>query len=185
MFAGSVHDVARALVGATLVHDGVGGTIVEVEAYAADDPASHSYRGQTRRNAAMFRAPGCAYVYRSYGLHWCFNIVCEPVGVGAAVLVRALAPTVGIERMQERRGVEAAALLCSGPGRLTQALGITGAHDGAPLAEPPFELVARSGPEPVIEQLPRIGISVATDESWRYVLRGTRFSSRPRRRHAP
>jgi DNA-3-methyladenine glycosylase len=180
-----VHDVARALIGATLVHDGVGGTIVEVEAYAADDPASHSYRGQTRRNAAMFKRPGHAYVYRSYGIHWCFNVVCEQAGVGAAVLVRALAPTVGVERMRERRGVEAVELLCSGPGRLAQALGITGAHDGAPLTAPPFELVARSGAEPVIEQLPRIGITVATDEPWRYVLSGTRFSSRPRRRPAP
>ncbi|HET6624043.1 MAG TPA: DNA-3-methyladenine glycosylase, partial [Gaiellaceae bacterium] len=144
-FERDVPTVARQLVGATLLVDGVGGIVVETEAYAPDDPASHSYSGRTRRNAAMFGPAGHLYVYRSYGIHWCANAVCEADGVGAAVLLRALEPTAGIERMRERRGLEDVRLLCAGPGRLTEALGITGAHDGLPLDGPPFELVSASG----------------------------------------
>ena len=142
-FARSVHEVAPELVGARLTVDGVGGTIVEVEAYDSDDPASHGYRGRTARNGAMFGPPGTAYVYRSYGIHWCLNLVCEAEGTPAAVLVRALEPDTGIETMRERRHLDEARLLCAGPGRLCQALGVTGEHDGLALDAPPFELRAR------------------------------------------
>jgi DNA-3-methyladenine glycosylase len=155
--------------------------IVECEAYAPDDPASHSFGGQTRRNTVMFGAPGRLYVYRSYGIHWCANVVCEPDGVGAAVLLRALDPSAGIDEMRERRGVDDPVLLCSGPGRLTQALGITGDHDGAPLDMPPFHLVRSAGTGEVVRS-PRIGISRARDYPWRYSLEGSRFVSRPRPR---
>lgn len=173
--------VARQLVGATLLVDGVGGIVVETEAYAPDDPASHSYSGRTRRNAAMFGPAGHLYVYRSYGIHWCANAVCEADGVGAAVLLRALKPTAGIERMRERRGLEDVRLLCAGPGRLTEALGITGAHDGLPLDGPPFELVSASGPI-ATHATTRVGITRAGDRLWRYVLAGSSFPSRPRPR---
>ena len=142
-FARSVHEVAPDLIGVTLLVDGVGGPIVEVEAYDPTDPASHAYRGRTPRNAAMFGPPGHAYVYRSYGIHWCLNLVCEEEGSAAAVLVRALEPEHGVERMRERRRVDNARLLAAGPGRLTEALGVTGEHDGLPLDRPPFELRAR------------------------------------------
>ena len=177
-FARSVHEVAPELVGATLLVDGVGGVIVEVEAYDGGDPASHGYRGPTRRNAAMFGPAGHAYVYRSYGVHWCLNLVCREPGVPEAVLVRALEPVQGIETMRARRGVVADALLCSGPGRLCQALGVTSAHDGLALDEEPFEL--RAGPVSV-EVLAgrRVGLSQAVDRPWRYVLAGSRFVSRP------
>src|SRR5262249_6987975 len=132
-FARSVHEVAPELVGARLLVDGVGGMIVEIEAYDAEDPAAHGFRGQTARNAAMFGPAGHAYVYRSYGIHWCLNLVCAAVGTPEAVLVRALEPTDGLEQMRRRRGLDDVRLLCSGPGRLCQALGITGAHDGLPL----------------------------------------------------
>jgi DNA-3-methyladenine glycosylase len=164
--------------------DGVGGVIVETEAYTRDDPASHSYGGRTRRNAAMFGPPGRLYVYRSYGIHWCANVVCEAEGAGAAVLVRALEPTAGVERMRERRGVEALALLCSGPGRLTQALGIDGAHDGLPLDRPPFSLLpARDAV--AVTATTRIGITRAGERPWRYVLEGSTFLSRRPRRAGP
>ena len=173
--------VARELVGATLLVDGVGGVVVETEAYAPEDPASHSYRGRTRRNAAMFGPAGHLYVYRSYGIHWCANVVCEEDGVGAAVLLRALEPTVGLEQMRERRGLDDVRLLCAGPGRLTEALGITGAHDGLSLDGPPFSLL----PAPAtvaIEATTRVGITRAGDLPWRYVLAGSSFASRPRPR---
>jgi DNA-3-methyladenine glycosylase len=161
--------------------NGVGGTLVEVEAYAPNDPASHSYRGRTSRNAAMFGPPGTLYVYRSYGIHWCANVVCREEGTGAAVLLRALEPTHGLDVMRMRRGLEDDALLCSGPGRLTQALGISGSHDGLRLDIPPFRLVAAIEP-PEFVTGPRVGISRASEEPWRYAVRGSRFVSRPRPR---
>jgi DNA-3-methyladenine glycosylase len=176
-FARSVHDVAPELIGATLLVGGAGGTIVEVEAYDEEDPASHAFRGETRRNAAMFGPPGHAYVYRSYGVHWCLNLVCDPVRADA-VLVRALAPTHGIDVMRVRRGIEADRGLCSGPGKLCQALAITNALDGAPLDEPPFELVARTA-VPAVAVGPRIGLTKAVDRPWRYGLAGSPFLSRP------
>lgn len=154
---------------------------METEAYAPDDPASHSYRGRTRRNATMFGPAGRLYVYRSYGIHWCANVVCEADGVGAAVLLRALEPTAGIDRMRERRGLEDVRLLCAGPGRLTEALGISGVHDGLPLDRLPFEL--RPAARPVATHATtRVGITRAGDLPWRYVLAGSRFPSRPRPR---
>jgi DNA-3-methyladenine glycosylase len=177
-FARSVHEVAPDLVGTTLLVDGVGGTIVEVEAYDHEDPAAHGYRGPTARNAAMFGPPGHAYVYRSYGVHWCLNLVCEDVGVASAVLVRALEPTARVETMRARRGLDDVRLLCGGPGRLCQALGVTREHDGLPLDRPPFELVERSGEVDVV-RAPRIGITRAAERPWRYLLAGSRFVSRP------
>jgi DNA-3-methyladenine glycosylase len=176
-FARSVHEVARELVGATLLVDGVGGRIVELEAYDHEDPASHGFRGRTARNASMFGPPGRAYVYRSYGIHWCLNLVCDDEEVASAVLLRALEPTHGLDAMRERRGVESARLLCSGPGRLCQALGVSGDHDGLRLDRPPFELRARAREEQVAVG-PRIGITRAADLPWRYVLAGSRFLSR-------
>lgn len=179
--ARSVHEAARALVGWTLLVDGVGGTIVEVEAYAPGDPASHSFRGLARRNATMFGPPGHLYVYRSYGVHWCANVVCAAEGVGAAVLLRALEPTAGIDRMAARRGLADPLLLCSGPGRLTKALGVTGDHDGLPLDRPPFRLVSPTAAVEVVTG-PRVGITRANELPWRYSLRESVFVSRPRPR---
>ena len=176
-FARSVHEVAPELIGAELLVGGVGGTIVEVEAYDHEDPASHGYSGRTQRNASMFGPSGHAYVYRSYGVHWCLNLVCAEEGVAQAALIRALEPTRGLDRMRARRGLDEPRLLCSGPGRLCQALGVTREHDGLALDEPPFELLARTG-EPEIAVGPRIGISRAADFPWRYVLAGSRFASR-------
>ncbi|HWM48652.1 MAG TPA: DNA-3-methyladenine glycosylase [Xanthobacteraceae bacterium] len=177
-FARSVHAVAPDLIGATLLVGGVGGTIVEVEAYHHTDPAAHSYRGPTPRNAVMFGPPGFAYVYRSYGIHWCLNFVCEPAGSASAVLLRALAPTDGLDRMRRRRGLRDERALCSGPGKLTEALGVTGAHNGLPLDHPPFVLLARKGTADVVAG-PRIGITKAVDLPWRYGLKGSPFLSRP------
>jgi DNA-3-methyladenine glycosylase len=174
----SVHEVAPDLIGVTLLFAGCGGPIVEVEAYDHTDPAAHSYRGQTARNAVMFGPAGYAYVYRSYGLHWCLNLVCEPAGLAAAVLIRAIEPTVGIARMRRRRGVTDERLLCSGPGRVCEALGITSAHNGLPLDELPFELFARDKPVEVVVGV-RIGITKAVDKPWRYGLKGSRFLSKP------
>lgn len=181
-FARSVHEVAPGLIGATLLVDGVGGRIVEVEAYDQKDPASHGYRGPTRRNAAMFGPPGHAYVYRSYGIHWCLNLVCGGEGVPEAVLIRALEPTSGVDVQQNRRGVEEVQALCSGPGKLCQALGITGEHDGLALDVPPFQLQARAE-IPEIVTGPRIGITRATELNWRYMSAGSPYLSRaaPRR----
>jgi len=179
-FAQSVHEVAAALIGATFLVDGVGGKIVELEAYHHEDPAAHGYRGRTARNASMFGPPGHAYVYRSYGVHWCVNFVCEAEGVADAVLIRALEPTQGLEEMRQRRGLEDERLLCAGPGRLCQALAITRQHDGLPLDRPPFRLEPRTEP-PEIARGPRIGITRAVDLPWRYGLAGSRFLSRPLR----
>jgi DNA-3-methyladenine glycosylase len=176
-FARSVHDVAPDLVGCTLLVDGVGGTVVEVEAYDHEDPASHGFRGRTERNHSMFGPPGLAYVYRSYGIHWCLNLVCEDEGVASAVLVRALEPTHGLERMRARRGAEDRRLLCSGPGRLCQALGVTGGHDGMPVDRPPFELFPGAGSVELVTG-PRVGITAAADLPWRYGLADSRFVSR-------
>ena len=179
-FARSVHEVAPELLGVTLLVDGVGGRIVEVEAYDATDPASHGFRGPTPRNRAMFGPPGRAYVYRSYGIHWCLNVVCEDEGTAAAVLVRALEPAHGLDVMRERRGLEAERLLCAGPGRLCQALAVTGEHDGLPLDAAPFELIARESPVQVLAGA-RIGISRAAELPWRYGVAGSRYLSRPLR----
>lgn len=176
-----MHAVARELVGWTFLVDGVGGVLVETEAYAPDDPASHAFGGRTARNASMFGQPGRLYVYRSYGIHWCANLVCEPEGVGAAVLLRALEPTDGVEAMRRRRGLDDRRLLCAGPGRLTQALGITGAHDGSSLESPTFELRPPARPVRVVAG-PRVGISRASDLPWRYALAGSAFVSLPRPR---
>jgi DNA-3-methyladenine glycosylase len=176
-FARSVHEVAPELIGVTLLVAGVGGTIVEVEAYDQDDPASHGFRGRTARTAAMFGPPGHAYVYRSYGIHWCLNLVCAAEGRAEAALVRALEPTHGLETMRERRGLEGARSLCSGPGKLCQALGISRVHDGLALDEPPFELVARET-EPAVAVGTRIGITRAVEQPWRYGLAGSPFLSR-------
>jgi DNA-3-methyladenine glycosylase len=176
-FARPVHEVAPELIGATLLLDGVGGRIVEVEAYDQDDPASHSFRGRTTRTASMFGPAGHAYVYRSYGIHWCLNLVCAPDGRAEAALVRALEPTCGLEAMRERRGLHAARALCSGPGKVCQALGITRVHDGLALDEPPFELLARES-EPQLTVGTRIGITRAVEQPWRYGLAGSAFLSR-------
>jgi len=176
-FARSVHEVAPGLIGALLLVDGVGGRIVEVEAYDQEDPASHAFRGRTARNGSMFGPPGHAYVYRAYGVHWCLNLVCDVEGRAEAALIRALEPTHGLAVMRARRGVEAARALCSGPGKLCQALAVTGAHDGMALDEPPFVLRARRS-EPTIVSGPRIGISQAAERSWRYALAGSPFLSR-------
>jgi DNA-3-methyladenine glycosylase len=176
-FARSVHEVAPDLIGVTLLVDGVGGRIVEVEAYDQEDPASHGYRGPTARNAAMFGPPGHAYVYRSYGIHWCLNLVCALEGVPEAALIRALEPTAGLDEQRCRRGVEDKRALCSGPGKLCQALGITGEHDGLPLDLPPFRLEERPR-VPEIVTGPRIGITRATELSWRYMEANSSFLSR-------
>jgi len=177
-FSRSVHEVAPELIGATLLFNGAGGVIVEVEAYHHTDPAAHSYGGQTPRNAVMFGPPGYAYVYRSYGIHWCVNFVCEEKGSASAVLIRALEPAQGLPAMHRRRRTTDARLLCSGPGRLTEALGITHAHNGLALDAPPFELRARTG-ECEVMAGPRIGITKAVELPWRYGLKGSRFLSKP------
>ena len=173
-FDREVTTVARELLGATFLVDGVGGRIVETEAYHPSDPASHSFSGPTPRNAAMFAGPGRVYVYRSYGIHWCVNFVCSGA---SAVLIRALQPTHGLETMAERRGLADPLRLCSGPGKLCQALAVTREHDGLPLAGPPF-LVAPPPQAPGIVIGPRIGISKAVEVPWRFGVAGSPFLSR-------
>jgi len=177
-FDRSVHEVAPELIGATLLFNGAGGIITEVEAYHHSEPAAHSYNGMTPRNAVMFGPAGYAYVYRSYGIHWCVNFVCEGAGSASAVLMRAIAPTEGLAAMHRRRRTADARLLCSGPGRLTEALGITHAHNGLALDVAPFELRERTGEIEVVAG-PRIGITKAVDLPWRYGLAGSRFWSKP------
>lgn len=179
-FGAPSEQVARALIGVTLLVDGVGGRIVETEAYDRDDPASHSHAGPTPRNAAMFGLPGRAYVYRSYGIHWCLNFVCREEGHGAGVLIRALQPTQGLARMRQRRGVQDERLLAAGPGRVAQALGVDGSFNGRRLDAPPFALLAAEGDGPLPVQIgPRIGISKAVDLPWRFGEQGSRYLSRP------
>jgi DNA-3-methyladenine glycosylase len=165
------------LIGCTLLVEGVGGPIVEVEAYDEEDPASHGFRGRTQRNSSMFGPPGHAYVYRSYGIHWCLNLVCEDEGRAAAVLIRALHPVQGLEEMRARRGAEDLRLLCSGPGKLCQALGVDRGHDGLALDRPPFEVLPRRTPVDLVTG-PRVGITAAAELPWRYGLAGSRFLSR-------
>jgi DNA-3-methyladenine glycosylase len=177
-FDRSVLKVAPELIGATLTVNGTGGVIVEVEAYHHTDPAAHSYRGPTPRNLVMFGPPGFAYVYRSYGIHWCLNFVCEEEGSASAVLIRALEPTQGLAAMRRRRGASEERALCSGPGKLCEALGVTIRHSGMPLDRAPFELRARTT-TPDILIGPRIGITKAMDHPWRYGLAGSKFLSKP------
>ena len=177
-FDRSVHEVAPDLIGATLLVNGIGGLIVEVEAYHHTDPAAHSFRGPTPRNRVMFGPAGFTYVYRSYGIHWCLNFVCEEEGSASAVLIRALEPTHGIAAMHRRRGLHGERSLCSGPGKLTEALGITIAHSELPLDRPPFALHARTGKANIISGV-RIGITKAADLPWRYGMQGSKFLSKP------
>ncbi|MFV0679811.1 DNA-3-methyladenine glycosylase [Ottowia sp.] len=185
-FAADAPTVARALIGATLLVNGVGGVIVETEAYDASEAASHTHRGLTPRNRAMFGPPGHAYVYRSYGIHWCLNFVCREDGHGAGVLIRALQPTQGLAQMRQRRSLPADArasahhdrLLCSGPGRLGQALGITLAYYGLPLDAPPFAVLAPAADDTSVISGPRIGISRAQELPWRFGLAESRYLSR-------
>ena len=179
-FCAPSFEVARLLIGTTLLVNGVGGRIVETEAYDRDDPASHSFAGPTRRNIVMFGAAAHVYVYRSYGMHWCLNFVCSDEGHGAAVLIRALEPLHGIDTMRARRGLEDLRLLCAGPGRLCQALAVTHEHNGMRLDAPPFELFAATEPVTTVAG-PRIGISKAIEVPWRFGLAGSRYLSRPMR----
>ena len=170
-------EVAQRLIGATLLVDGVGGMVVETEAYRHDDPASHSFAGLTRRNRAMFGPVGAAYVYKIYGIHWCLNLVCGPKP-GSAVLIRALEPRQGIDLMCERRGRSDLKALCSGPGKLAQALGIAGLIDGKDFHQPPLSLVLPTALAPIVAGR-RIGITRGTDLNWRFGMRGSAFLSRP------
>lgn len=180
-FEADSHIVARRLIGVTLLVDGVGGRIVETEAYDREDPASHTYGGPTARNAVMFGPAGHIYVYRSYGIHWCLNFVCREAGHGAGVLIRAIEPVHGLARMRERRGLDDLRLLCAGPGRVGQALAIDHALNGRALDQPPFVLIAAQADQPptLVAEGPRIGISKAIDVPWRFGERGSRFLSKP------
>jgi DNA-3-methyladenine glycosylase len=177
-FIGDSQDVAAMLIGAVLLVDGVGGRIVETEAYDHTDPASHSFSGPTPRNEAMFGPPGRAYVYRSYGIHWCLNFVCREEGHGAGVLIRAIEPLQGLDAMRARRGLDDPRLLCSGPGRVGQALGITRELNGLRLDRAPFKVLPAAGPVTIVAG-PRVGISKAMEVHWRFGLAGSRFLSRP------
>lgn len=190
-FSAPAHEVARRLIGVTVLVDGVGGRIVETEAYDREEPASHCHGGETPRNFSMFGPPGRSYVYRSHGLHWCLNFVCREPGHGAGVLIRALEPLAGLDVMRARRGLDDDRLLCAGPGRLCQALGVTRAHNNLALDAAPFTLLAAGdiaardeavalAPALVLAG-PRIGISKAMELPWRFGLAGSRFLSKPMR----
>ena len=179
-YARPVVEVARELVGCVVEHDGVSGTIVEAEAYHQTEPACHAYGGLTPRTRTLFGPPGLAYVYRSYGIHAMLNAVCEARGTGAAVLVRALEPRHGLEEMRARRGVERLEDLCSGPGKLCQALGIGLDLDGTDLAAGPIRILAPEVPAPPLTESVRIGITKAAELPWRFSAAGSRFVSRPR-----
>jgi DNA-3-methyladenine glycosylase len=184
-FARSVHRVARDLVGCTLLVDGVGGVIVETEAYEEADPACHAYVGRTARNEVLFGPPGHAYVYLSYGIHSLLNAVCEHDGSAAAVLIRALEPTTQIVEMTRRRGGKELWELCSGPGKLTEALGVGLELNGRSLLEDPFELRAPEQPDRLeVVTGPRIGITKAVERPWRYCAAENQHVSRPRPRTA-
>lgn len=170
--------VAPQLIGTHFFVDGVGGVIAEVEAYDQSEPASHTFSGPSQRNAAMFGPPGCAYVYRSYGIHWCLNFVCGPVDHGAGVLIRAIEPTAGLDLMRARRGLVSDRLLCSGPGRLGQALAIGPQFNGVSLALEPFQLLPASAPVQIVQGM-RIGISKAVDLPWRFGLADSSHLSKP------
>ena len=179
-FARDVHVVAREIIGALLTVDGVGGLVVEVEAYQQDDPASHSFPGPTKRNATMFGPAGHVYVYRSYGIHWMLNLVCGArPGPASAVLVRALEPTIGLELMRERRGGASDLLLCSGPGRLGQALGVGPELDGERVGGPRVSVVPPDALADVVTA-PRVGITRAVEQPWRYLSAGSPYASSPR-----
>jgi DNA-3-methyladenine glycosylase len=177
-FSAPSEQVAQWLIGAIVTVDGVGGRIVETEAYDREDPASHSFSGPTPRNAVMFGPPAHVYVYRSYGIHWCLNFVCREAGHGAGVLIRAIEPLTGIDAMRARRGLEPLRLLCSGPGRVSQALDITHRNDGMSLLEAPFHIEAPEETVAIVSG-PRIGISKAIDVPWRFGLNGSKFLSKP------
>ncbi|MFC5511483.1 DNA-3-methyladenine glycosylase [Massilia jejuensis] len=177
-FCASADIVARQLIGVVVLVDGVGGRIVETEAYDREDPASHAFSGPTERNAAMFGPPAHAYVYRSYGIHWCLNFVCREEGHGAGVLIRAIEPLAGLDLMRRRRDADDITALCSGPGKLCQALEVTRAFNGRSLALPPFLLEAAAPGIEIVEGA-RIGISKAMEVPWRFGLAGSRFLSRP------
>ena len=177
-FARDSPQVARDLIGMLLLVDGVGGVIVETEAYDREDPASHSFSGPTPRTEVMFGPPGRAYIYLSYGIHWCLNFVCREAGHGAGVLIRALEPTTGIAAMMHRRQQQELRSLCAGPGRLGQALGITRALNGKRVDRAPFSLTAGAAHLKVVRG-PRIGISKAVDQPWRFGLAGSPYISRP------
>jgi len=180
-FSRSVHLVARELIGCQLFYEGCGGTIVETESYERDDPACHAYVGLTKRTETLFGPPGRAYVYLSYGIHSLLNAVAEPEGDAAAVLIRALEPTAGLEAMRSRRGERPEAELCSGPGKLTEALGIRLADNGADLSADPFLLLpSEPGWSGRVVAGPRVGITKAVERPWRFSLEGSRFVSRPR-----
>lgn len=178
-FDRSVHQVARELIGCRLFFDGVGGTIVETESYERDDPACHAYVGLTDRTEVLFGPPGRAYVYLSYGIHSLLNAVCEPEGEAAAVLIRALEPSAGLEAMRERRGNRPDLELCSGPGKLTEALGIGLEQNDTELDRDPFLLLPPTGERPAVVTGPRIGITKAVERPWRFCAGGSRFVSRP------
>jgi DNA-3-methyladenine glycosylase len=177
-FSAPSHEVAPQLIGVTVLVNGVGGRIVETEAYDMTEPASHTFSGPSARNASMFGPPGHAYVYLSHGIHWCLNFVCREPGHGAGVLIRAIEPLAGLDAMRVRRGGEDVRMLCSGPGKLCQAMAVTRAHNGLTLTAPPFELVARPAP-PALAVGQRIGISKAVELPWRFGEAGSRFLSRP------